>query len=231
MQRRQRRDRTDQGVQGNIDAAAEADRGGEIQQGIGVPQASRLPARPSDPPHGHGDPERPDIDHRLVDADREGTDQGQHQPLARAQPVAGDQGHADEDRHRIERVVFADDEEGRRQEDDGDGGKHAAQQHRVVAGAIQRRGIEERGQAEEAERQQLGQEMKVRHPQRHRRHDRHLGRDHRVDARRVEIEELLVGDDLDEEREAVDEQAAADPAVPERQRPDQADCGSVSERV
>jgi hypothetical protein len=63
------------------------------------------------------------------------------------------------------------------------------------------------------------------------RHDRKLARDHGVEARRVEIEEPFVGHDLNQERKAVDEQAPADPAVPERQRPDQADCGSVSERI
>ncbi len=231
MQRRQLGDRTNQRVPGHVDAGGEPGRGGEIEQrGQEEPQPSRFLAGAPDPPQRHGDQERADIDHRLVDADREGAERRQHQPLAEAQPVAGDQGHADEDRHRIERVVLAHDEEGRRQEDDGDGGEHARQQDGVVARAIKRRGIEDRRQAEEAQRQQLRQEMQVGHPQGHRRHDRHLGRDHRVDARRIEKEELLVGHDLDEECEAVDEQAAANPAVPECQRPDQADCGSISER-
>ena len=47
--------------------------------------------------------------------------------------------------------------------------------------------------------------------------------DHRVEARIVEVEEPLAAGNLHEEGRAVDEQAPALPAMPERQPPDQAD--------
>ena len=104
-----------------------------------------------------------------------------------------------------------------------DRGDDDRQQDRVVLRAVQGEGVEEGRQAEQAERQQAGQQMQVRVAQRHRDHDRDLARDHGVAARIVEVEKVLLPDDMHQEVRAIDEQATGSPAMPECQRPDQCD--------
>jgi hypothetical protein len=87
--------------------------------------------------------------------------------------------------------------------------------------------VERRRQGEQAQRQELGQEVQVRDAQEHGGQDRRLPQHHREQPGIVEIEEEFAARDLHEECRTIDEQPPALPAVPEHEGPKEADGGLV----
>ena len=212
---------------GHEHAGDEADDGEKMQKGRQPRPRRRAPDRPQD----HQRQQRPEIDHGLVGPDGEAADHRQDQAIDHGEPLGRRQPHRHQDGDGVGGVVFADDEEGRRHEHHGDGGDH----DRRAARRRPSRAPAPGGRARSAGANRPSDSRRASRcrsvtPRKTAVMIGDLADDHGVEARRVEIEEPLAPGDLDEERRAVDEEAAALPAMPECQPPDQTDRRSVCNR-